>query len=413
VGFLAAGLPRRARAGAVGAMKIVLLTHSINPRGGVVHVLELGRALRDRGHEVVIIAPALPGQRFFRATPCRVELATLRPGGADVAAQVRLRIEALRTHLQARARAERHDVLHAHDGIGANALADLVQQGAIGSYLRTVHHLDRYSDPRLQAWEERSIRGAARVLCVSSVWRERLLAEHGIAAVQVPNGIDLERFSPGPDPADAQVARRHGLAPGAPVVLFVGGIEARKNPLRLLQAFALARRRLPRLQLVIAGGASLLDHGPQVLAFRAAAAAADLQLAEGGAGRGTEPGPAPGPGAAVIVTGPLPDADMPALYRRAAVVAMPSLIEGFGLAALEALACGTPALVARRAPFTEHFAEGDVQWADPLDVDSIATGLLRAIAGGRHGTVAAVCRRFSWSASAERHEALYRAPQPA
>jgi len=308
---------------------------------------------------------------------------------------VQRRIVALRTHLQALLQRERFDILHAHDGIGANALADLVQQGVIDAYVRSVHHVDRFDDARVQAWEERSIRGAARVLCVSALWCRRLRSEYGIDALQVPNGVDLSRYTPRADTRDVQVAQRYGIGIGSgrPVVLTVGGIEVRKNTRRLLQAFVELRRRLPHTQLVVAGGASLLDHSGEATAFRAEAAAAGLRI---------------GRGEAVVLTGPLPDGDMPALYRIASVLAMPSLLEGFGLAALEALACGTPAVVSRIAPFTEHFLDGDVQWADPLDITSIAGALQRAVAQGRWREAPAVCRRFAWAHSAERHEALYR-----
>jgi len=377
-------------------MKIALLTHSTNPRGGVVHVLELGRALMAMGHAVTLVAPAAPGQAFFRETPCRVEYAVAPPAGVDLAETVQRRIAALHIHLASLLQRERFDVLHAHDGIGANALADLVQQGAIDAYVRTVHHLDRFGDARVQAWEERSIRSAARVLCVSALWCRRLHDEYGVEALPVPNGVDLARYTPHPDPRDLQLARRHGIGRGRPVVLTVGGIEARKNTRRLLQALLHLRQRLPRAQLVVAGGASLLDHSAEAAAFRAEAVAAGLRI---------------GPGEAIVLTGPLPDADMPALYRIADVLAMPSLLEGFGLAALEALACGTPAVVSRIAPFTEHFADDDVQWADPLESTSIADALRRAVAQGRLREPPDVCRRFAWVHSAERHEALYQIPQ--
>ena len=378
------------------ALKIALLTHSINPRGGVVHVLELGRALRARGHHVTLLAPAAPGQGFFRETPCRVELAAAPVPGADLAQTVQRRIAAMRTHLAGLLEREHFDVLHAHDGIGANALADLADRGRLPGYVRTVHHVDRYGDERVQAWEERSIRAASQVLCVSAVWRDRLQGEYGIEAAQVHNGVDLRRFNPHPGASDQAILSRHGIGAYRPIVLTVGGIEARKNTRRLLQAVLQLRTRLPEVQLVVAGGASLLDHRAEDEAFRAEAAAAGIAI---------------GPGEPIVLTGPLADSEMPALYRRADVLAMPSLLEGFGLAALEALACGTPAVVSRIAPFTEHFSHDDVAWADPLDPGSMADALQRAVDRGRHRNVPAVCRRLSWTASAAQHEALYRLHQ--
>lgn len=374
-------------------MKIGLLTHSVLPRGGVVHVLELGRALHQRGHEVTIFAPATPGQTLFRATPCRVSLAPLDGTGGGFAERVHQRIDAMRSHLAARSDLAAFEVLHAHDGIGANALADLVEAGRIAGYLRTVHHVDRFPDPQVQAWEERSIRVATRVLCVSAVWQQRLLTVHGVEAQQVANGVDLERFTPRSDTQDAALEAALALGPRGARILAVGGIEARKNTRRLLAAFIELRKTRPEARLIVAGGASLLPHDAEAQAFRDTAAAAGLAI---------------GPGEAIVPTGPVPDAWMPALYRAADVVAMPSLVEGFGLAALEGLACGTPAVVSAIAPFTEHFGERDVAWADPLQPGSIAAALERALQRGRHDQPPAICHRHAWPASAARHEAIYR-----
>ena len=207
-------------------LRIALLTHSVNPRGGVVHVLELGRALQQAGQQVTLIAPAAPGQRFFRDTPCAAEIAALpsppQDAPTDLAAQVAARIQAVRTHLQHTRAAERFDLLHAHDGIGANALADLKAQGSLRGYVRTVHHVDRFADEQVQAWEARSLREAGLLLCVSRLWQQRLHAEHGLAAHEVPNGVDLQRYHPAPQPEDAALARVLGLERGAPLVLAMG-----------------------------------------------------------------------------------------------------------------------------------------------------------------------------------------------
>jgi glycosyltransferase involved in cell wall biosynthesis len=192
---------------------------------------------------------------------------------------------------------------------------------------------------------------------------------------------------------DDEVAARFGLTSGAPVVLAVGGIEERKNAVRLLQAFSSLRRQYPRARLVMAGGASLLDHDEVGLQWRAVLA--------------SEPALA----SAVTVTGPVDDLAMPALYRIADVLAMPSLREGFGLAALEALASGTPVVVSRIAPFTEYLGDDDVSFADPLSVQSIADAIERALArrhAAPHVDSAALFDRFNWPASAARHASLYR-----
>jgi glycosyltransferase-like protein len=300
---------------------------------------------------------------------------------------VSTRIDAFERHLRLLPGRDAFDLWHAHDGIGGNALANLVDAGLVGGFVRTVHHLDTFDDARVMQWQRRSFGRAERVLCVSELWRRILREQHGIDAALVCNGVDLQRYQPQPQPGDAQVAQRLGLRPGAPLWLCVGGVEERKNTLRALQAFALHRRNEADAQLVIAGGASLLDHDAYQRAF-----ATELQ--------------ASGVAEAVVLTGTVADADMPALFRLADGLLMPSLREGFGLVVLEALASQTPVVVPRQAPFTEYLTDNDAQWCDPLDAHSIAAAMQRALRWPLRA-VPAVCRRFSWSASAQRHLEIY------
>jgi glycosyltransferase-like protein len=379
-------------------LRIGLLTHSVNPRGGVVHTLELARALHEAGHAVTVMAPAAPGQAFFRTPSCRAELVPVQGTPSDTVAMVRSRIEAFVRHLDGLLAHERFDVLHTHDSIGGNALAQLQDAGRIDGFVRTVHHLDSFEEPQLLRWQQTAFERASLVLCVSRLWREHLAREHDIEAAEVGNGVDTARFSPARQAGDAALARRLGISADAPVVLAVGGIEERKNSLRLLNAFALLRAIHPRAQLVIAGGASLLDHTAYAQAFRTQMQCLGFQE---------------GPLQPVRLTGPLADEDMPALYRLAGVVAMPSLREGFGLVVLEGLASGAPVLASRIAPFTDYLADEDVSWADPADAASIAQALAQALAERNPARIARsagrLAQRFSWAASAERHVALYRA----
>ncbi|RZL03851.1 MAG: MSMEG_0565 family glycosyltransferase [Rubrivivax sp.] len=382
-----------------GALRIALLTHSVNPRGGVVHTLELAHALHDAGHRVTVMAPASPGQAFFRPLRCSVELISVEPASADLAEMVASRIQAIEKHvLNLLDQGHGFDVLHAQDAISANALANLRDRGLIRGFVRTVHHLDQFGDPRLMAWQQRGFMRASQVLCVSALWQGVLQHAHGIEAALVHNGVDANRYSAQAGQSDHGVRRKHGLVAGrqngAPVFLMVGGVEERKNTHRVLQAFIQVRATQPQAQLVIVGGASLLNHDDHSRQFKASLHASGLPC---------------GPGQAVLITGPVPDDDMPALFRAADALLMPSLREGFGLVVLEALACGTPVLVSRTAPFTEYLAEPDVTWADPLSVASIERAMHQMLGVARHTGLPEVCQRFTWPASAERHTALYRA----
>lgn len=435
--------------------RIALLTHSVNPRGGVVHAVELAQALHGLGHDVTVLAPALPGERLFRPLRCGLELMDIGPAGTTTGdgadptphegrlrRRVRSRIDACVAHVAAWSRRREIEVWHAHDGIGGNALSELRRWGLLAPasvFLRTVHHLDQFDDAVLMGWQARSWRCADRVLCVSRLWRDRLVDEEGASAHQVANGVDLARWRPPAALAPAQrreeaalhgaggALGRLGLRADGQVVLAVGGVEERKNTLRLLQAFAALQAQDPApRQLVIAGGASLLDHDAYARDFRAALAASGLawrDAAAGGRGRGEahgakgRDGEGPAGGVApdataggaveVLLAGTIDDALMPALMRRADALAMPSLREGFGLVVLEALACGTPALVANRAPFTEHLDDTLASFVDPQSVPAIAEGLRQLLARGRSASrrpeVQALCERYDWSSSARRH----------
>ena len=166
-------------------------------------------------------------------------------------------------------------------------------------------------------------------------------------------------------------ARRLDLPPGAPVFLAVGGVEERKNSIRLLQAFQTLRLQHPSSRLVIAGGASLLDHDAYQARFAGV-------LAHGGAAA-----------AAVIRTGPLRQKLMPALYRAATALVFPSIKEGFGLVVLEAMASGVPVVTSRIAPFTEYLGDDDVAWCDPFDTASIAAAMAQSLDGARRAPLIA------------------------
>lgn len=369
--------------------RIAILTHSTNPRGGVVHAMQLAEALQARGRIVTLLAPALVGHDFPRQLACPRMLIPARRI-KRTAQMVRCRIAEITSFLSAPG-APRFDVLHAQDPISANALADLVGIGRIPGFARTIHHLDAFSNPELAAWQDRGVRAADTLFCVSRVWQRTIAATYGRTAAIVGNGVDEQRFTPQQSPRDATL--RSELAPGnGPLFLALGGIEARKNVLTVLDAFLKLREHRPDARLLIAGGATLLDHAGTNRAFMA-------RLADAGAG------------GSVVVAGVVADNDMPALYRIADALLCVSRAEGFGLCAIEAMACGTPVIVSAIAPFTEHLRAHEVLWADPDDAGSIVAAMQASLdpevsarlrlAGPR------AAPRFDWHAVADAHAGLY------
>jgi glycosyltransferase involved in cell wall biosynthesis len=176
----------------------------------------------------------------------------------------------------------------------------------------------------------------------------------------VGNGVDLERFLRVDTARVAAWRARLGTGPG-PLVLAVGGVEERKNTLATLRAFVRLRQTHPHARLWILGGATVLDHGAYRGAFEAARDELDRAAR-----------------AAIVELGVVPEEDVPALFHLADVVALPSLHEGFGLAALEALAVGTPLVASDRPPFTE-FLDGDC--ATLVDPRSWSAGLTKTRCG--------------------------------
>ncbi len=228
----------------------------------------------------------MTGSGFFRTPRCATHCIPAAPE-TDLPTLVERRIGEIRDAL----RGQHFDVLHAQDPISANALAELVEEGRIPGFARTVHHLDHFTHPVLAARQERGIRAAAELFTVSTMWEDVLRNDHGREAPVVGNGVDPVRFSPLPAVRDASLRALYHLPADQHLILSVGGIERRKNTLQLLDAFLALCREQPDVHLVVAGGASLLDHSAYRTRFMA-------RLRESGAADH------------VTITGPIADEDM-------------------------------------------------------------------------------------------------------
>lgn len=378
------------------SLRIAMLTYSVKPRGGVVHALEVSEALARRGHQVELAALARPEEELFRPTELPLRIVRHVPLEAPFDERVQAMLEAYAEGLRPILAAGRYDVVHAQDCLSANAALALRDEGVVDHVIRTVHHVDDFTSPSLIECQQRSISGPDRVVCVSRPWVQRLAAEFGVSAGLVPNGVDAARFRPPRDVAERDGDRRWAALGRRLAVLTIGGVEPRKGSLCLLEGFARLREAVPARDpvLLIAGGTTLFDYRHELDRF--SARAGELGVTEH-----------------VRVLGTLTTDAVERLYRAADVFAFPSVKEGFGLAALEALAADLPVVASDLDVFRGFLADGRSALLTRVgDGAALAAAIERVArdevlrarlrAGGR-----AVVRRYTWDASAVAHERVY------
>lgn len=285
------------------------------------------------------------------------------------------------------------DVLHDPCGI-----APFLWPRGRARYARvtTVHDAIPAVYPETQPWLTRAVfgtlvraagRSADAILTVSQASRDDLVRYYGLPSAKVhvtPNGFVPQRVAT----ADAVDAALDRLGVKRPYFLYVGALHPRKNLPRVLEAFARVRDGAPEARLVVVGppswGAS--DVLRQVLART---------------------------GDGVTFTGFVSDADLQALYQGASALVFPSLYEGFGLPALEAMGHGTPVITSNVSSLPEVVGDAALV-IDPLSVDAIAEAMRRVLTDGelrvdlgRRGRERS--RAFSWSATARGTVEVFRA----
>jgi glycosyltransferase involved in cell wall biosynthesis len=291
-------------------------------------------------------------------------------------------------------RASGFDLFHVID----HSYAHLVLALPEGRAVVTCHDLDTFrpvlrprEEPRSRAFlalVRSTIRGlqrAVRIACVSAATRDELAGSGLVDPARlcvVPNGVD-ERFSPAPDAdADARAGQLLGSPSGTIHLLHVGSAIPRKRIDVLLRAFAIVWRREPKARLIRAGGQFTAEQ---------ARLAARLGVEER------------------VVSLPFLDTRLlAAIYRRAAVCLLTSEREGFGLPAVEALACGVPVVASDIKALRETGGNAAV-YCPAGDAEAFAAAALAAIARpGPQAPRLEHASRFSWHTHAAAVTALYR-----
>ena len=283
-----------------------------------------------------------------------------------------------------------------------------------------------YSSPRARffiRWMTRlALRAARHVIAISEFTRRDFMAEFGLRPEQItaiPLAAD-PAFQPQPPEAIAALRARYDLPER--FVLYLGSNKPHKNLTRLVEAWQMANSEWQ-----IANGK--LQIATQIADTRLVIAGAwDERYPEArelanssGAKASPENGQLPASSNQLPVwLGPVPEADLPALYSAATAFVFPSLYEGFGLPVLEAMACGTPVICSNTSSLPE--VAGDpaagsgpsaALLVDPLDTAALADALRLVLTDDglraelrRRGLARAA--RFTWQQTAAATLAIYR-----
>ena len=269
-----------------------------------------------------------------------------------------------------------------------------------GTTLITIHDLTHILDARYRdtlksrLYARPMLRlGAKRATHIFTVseYSKRQIVEHlDVPAEKVTvtyNGVAPQFFPEPREQAMQTVQRECGVT--RPYVLYVGNLKPHKNVDGLLRAFASVWSRT-------AGDCELLIIGDE--------------SSDGPALR--EQSKNLGIGAATKFAGKVSDEVLRSAYSAAELTVLPSFEEGFGLPILESMACGTPVACSRAASLPEVGGSA-AEYFDPHDIASIATAIERLLHSDgdrerlRQSGFLNV-RRFTWSASADRHLEIYR-----
>jgi glycosyltransferase involved in cell wall biosynthesis len=202
-------------------------------------------------------------------------------------------------------------------------------------------------------------RQADTIITVSEYSRQCIVEHFGLDpdAVAVVGEANDPIFRVLPPDAPSPALDALGLAPGGTTIVYVGGFGPHKNLELLVDAFAglVARGEAEDATLVLVG-----KHEGEV--FHSYAGTIKQQIAAYGIQE------------RVVFTGYLPDDDLVVLLNRATVLVLPSLMEGFGLPAIEAAACGCPVIATTASPLPDVLGDGGL-YVDPTDKDGLEDAL--------------------------------------
>ena len=251
---------------------------------------------------------------------------------------------------------------------------------------------NRRSRTQLRLTVRHSARRAARILSLSEHTRSDIAATYGIDSTRI-TAIPLAapaHFGPVQDERELQRVR-HTYGIDGDYVLSVGSIQPRKNLARLVRAYASLRTKYANgkfPKLVLAGKCAwLYDETLRALQ--------DTRIRD-----------------SVVLTGYVPEADLPALYSGSICFVYPSLFEGFGLPPLEAMKCGAPVVVGNRTSIPEVVGDAAIA-LDPYNEAEISSAIEQVVNDSDLRDKLRVkgferAQQFDWQETARRTLSVYK-----
>lgn len=238
--------------------------------------------------------------------------------------------------------------------------------------------------------QQRVLRYAQRIICISEKTRQDVCQWLNYPSNKVKTIYPAIQPVYQPVSAELHQAIRKKYSLNKPFILYVGGLAKHKNLRTLISAFVQLKQtsNLPH-KLVIVGGQFHTHNDIGLLHLTNNSPLAD-----------------------VIFTGAIHEADMPAMYSAADLFVFPTRYEGFGLAPLEAMACGTPVIASRVGSLPEVLAEAAYWIDDPLDEVAFTNAMHYLLLHQtkqtnliKQGLTQA--SSFSWGATAQQTQELY------
>ncbi|OGS43430.1 MAG: hypothetical protein A3K76_03000 [Euryarchaeota archaeon RBG_13_57_23] len=357
-------------------MRVAMLTYSTRPRGGVVHALKLAERLHALGLDVTLYSLARKDDPsssagYFRSVSVPFEIFSYE-WHADLITRLGRMIEAYSASLP-----KDMDIYHAQDCIGGTALARMKSKGEIAAPIfRTIHHVDDFAEPRLFEFEKRAVAQADHRFVVSRYWQKALKDDYGYDSIISYNGIDVSDFSGLPD--------RKSMAPS---ILFVGGLEPRKGLEYLVHALEYVVEKFPDAHLIAIAKTGFRGTD-EVGWFKALANR--LGLTDN-----------------IEFHESVTQEKLREHYSECDLLVLPSKTEGWGLALMEAMACGKPVVASRVGGVPELVRDGvDGLLVDAGDVRALSSAIVRLLEDdglrAKMGKAGALrVQDFSWDSTAK------------